>query len=71
MPIYVLKLINFGDDIDYEKSFTSEDDLLLFVKDCYCFSKKELADFKIMKYSPNVDHSHDLSYSEEDTQKQL
>ena len=71
MLIYVLKLINFDGDIDYEKSFTSEDDSLLFVKDCYYFSNEELADFKIMKYSPNVDHYHDISYCEEETQKQL
>lgn len=71
MSSYILKLINFDGGVDSEKEFKSEDDLLLFVKDCYCISREKLTDFKIMKYMSNVDHSHDLSYSEVDTQEKL
>lgn len=71
MSSYVLKLTNFDGGVDSEKYFKYEDDLLLFVKDCYCISREKLTDFKIMKYMPNVDHSHDLSYCEVDVQEQL
>lgn len=71
MSSYVLKLTNFDGCVDSEKHFKCEDDLLLFVKDCYCFSKEKLTDFKIIKYVSNVDHFHDLSYSEVNTQEQL
>ena len=71
MSSYVLKLTNLAGDVASEKYFKYEDDLLLFVKDCYCISREKLTDFKIMKYMPNVDHSHDLSYCEVDVQEQL
>lgn len=71
MSSYVLKLINFDGGVDSEKYFKYEDDLLLFVKDCYCLSSEELTHFKIMKHMSNVDHYHDLSYREVDAQEQL
>ena len=71
MSIYVLKLVDFKGDVDFEASFLNEEDLLSFVEDRYFVSKESLENFKMIKYMFNVDHSHDLSYSEVDTQEQL
>ena len=64
MSIYVLKLVDFNGDVDFEESFLNEEDLLSFVEDRYFVSKESLENFKIIKYMSNVDHSHDLSYTE-------
>ena len=71
MSIYVLKLVDFNGDVDFEVSFLNEEDLLSFVEDRYFVSKESLENFKIIKYMFNVDHSHDLLYSEVDTQEHL
>ena len=71
MSIYVLKLVDFNGDVDFEASFLNEEDLLSFVEDRYFVSKESLENFKIIKYMFNIDHSHDLLYSEVDTQEQL